>query len=228
MLFPPQEVPPDAQLIENARVWEIAHRFRSADAHYAAGGALWQDLQKHGIDPARHAPFLELARLLYSPQRRNLTAALLLAEDRSADSGNAAFVRAVLDGAWEREGIAGGGAAAARLEDCAWRLGNLLCHVALGYRRPAPGPPRPAGSRPAFSRPAFSRPAGSRPAGSRLAGSRPAGSRPCRTPPRATDAGKVRAPVQRAVRWSRVVTGDHGWSRVVTGGPGWSRTVQLW
>ncbi len=142
MVFPPQDIVSDSESFENARVWEIAHRFRDSAAKYSSGGELWNDLQKHGIDGSKHTAFLELTNHLYNKQHRNLTAARLLAEHSSHD-GNAAYIRAVLEGAWEREGLANSSAAEQRLHDCAWRLMNPLCHMALGYRRSPASPPVP-------------------------------------------------------------------------------------
>ena len=136
MIFPPQDVITDAQSFENARVWEIAHRFRDSAAKYASGGDLWNDLQKHGVDASRHKAFLEVASSLFNKQHRNLTAALLLA-GQASDDGNAAYIHTILDGAWERDGLASGNSVERRLSDCAWRLLNPLCHMALGYRRSA-------------------------------------------------------------------------------------------
>ena len=133
-VHPPQDIIMDTEAFENARVWEIASRFRTSAAQYAPGGALWSDLQKHGIDGGRHTAFLDIVRHLYSTQDRNLTEALRRAA-HGANDGNAAYLGVVLEGAWERGGAAGGEDVIRRLEDCAWRRLNPLCHMALGYRR---------------------------------------------------------------------------------------------
>jgi hypothetical protein len=98
------------------------------------GGSLWEDLHKNGIDVDHESAFVEFAKLLYSPRHRNLTAARFLAE-KHRDNSNVAFLESVLFGAWDRNGIADNDATLHRLQDCAWRGINSLCHMALGYRR---------------------------------------------------------------------------------------------